>query len=227
LIFISYAHEDENYITEFRPFLKVLEREYNIAFWYDRKIPGGSNWEEEIRNHMSRARVALLLVSQDFIASDFIHHEELPELTRAAKKDGATLLWLPISHCTWESTSIAEFQSAACTNPSHPLSEMEKAEKDLVYKKLFLEIKDAFSKSSNIKSVDCQQTVAMPQSPVTADRKHAIISFLKEDEKLNVRDLSTKLGLSENRVRALLREMVNDGIIEKVGNNRHVYYVLG
>ena len=56
-----------------------------------------------------------------------------------------TFLWLPISHCTWELTSVADFQSAVDTNPSHPLSEMTKAEKDLIYKKLSLEIKKAFA----------------------------------------------------------------------------------
>ncbi|HVI43177.1 MAG TPA: TIR domain-containing protein, partial [Anaerovoracaceae bacterium] len=123
----------------------VLERDYNIAYWYDRKIQSGENWDEAIRKHMSRAKIALLLVSQNFIASDFIHNEELPELTKAAKEDGALLLWLPISHCTWELTSVADFQSAVDTNPSHPLSEMTKAEKDLIYKKLSLEIKKAFA----------------------------------------------------------------------------------
>ena len=144
-VFISYAHEDEMYISELKPFLRVLERDYNITYWYDRKIKSGENWEEAIRKHMSRAKIALLLVSQNFIASDFIHNEELPELTKAAKEDGALLLWLPISHCTWEFTSVADFQSAVNTNPSHPLSEMTKAEKDLTYKKLLLEIKKAFA----------------------------------------------------------------------------------
>lgn len=144
-VFISYAHEDESYITELKPFLRVLERDYNIAYWYDRKIQSGENWDEAIRKHMSRAKIALLLVSQNFIASDFIHNEELPELSKAAKEDGALLLWLPISHCTWELTSVADFQSAVDTNPSHPLSEMTKAEKDLIYKKLLLEIRKAFS----------------------------------------------------------------------------------
>jgi len=144
-VFISYAHEDESYITELKPFLRVLERDYNIAYWYDRKIRSGENWDEAIRKHMSRAKIALLLVSQNFIASDFIHNEELPELTKAAKEDGALLLWVPISHCTWELTSVADFQSAVDTNPGHPLSEMTKAEKDLIYKKLSLEIKRAFT----------------------------------------------------------------------------------
>jgi 7-cyano-7-deazaguanine synthase in queuosine biosynthesis len=144
-VFISYAHEDESYVSELKPFLRVLERDYNIAYWYDKKIKSGEKWDEAIRKHMSRAKIALLLVSQDFIASDFIHNEELPELTKAAKEDGAVLLWLPISHCTWEFTSVADFQSAVDTNPSHPLSEMTKAEKDLVYKKLSLEIKQAFA----------------------------------------------------------------------------------
>ena len=225
-IFISYAHEDEKYITELKPFLRVLERDCNIAYWYDKKIQGGDDWEEEIRKHMSRAKVALLLVSQDFIASDFIHNEELPELTKAAKNDGATLLWLPISHCTWESTSFADFQSAAGTNPNRPLSEMEKVDKDLVYKKLFREIKDAFNSNEHVVSASPKSAPIQSQSAVVAYRKDIIVSFLKENGQARVVDLCKVVGLSDGRVRILLRELMSNGIVKRVGSNRYVYYML-
>jgi len=144
-VFICYAHEDKAYIDELKPFLKVLERDNNISYWYDGKIQSGEDWDEAIRKHMSRAKIALLLVSQNFLASDFIHNEELPELIKAASEDNALLFWLPISHCTWEFTAVADFQSAGDTNPDHPLSEMTKAEKDRCFKRLSLKIKEAFA----------------------------------------------------------------------------------
>jgi 7-cyano-7-deazaguanine synthase in queuosine biosynthesis len=143
-IFISYAHEDGAYIDELKPFFRQLERDYNISYWYDKKTKSGEEWKEEIRKHMSRAKVALLLVSQYFLASDFIHDEEMPELIKSAKDEGTLLLWLPISHCMWKLTPIADFQSAVGTDPIHPLSGMTKTEKDLIYTNLSLEIKNAF-----------------------------------------------------------------------------------
>jgi len=64
------------------------------------------------------------------------------------------------------------------------------------------------------------------QSVAQTDRKHIIISFLEENSKANVRDLANLIELSDGRVRALLREMVSDGTIEKVGTNQYTYYIL-
>jgi len=60
----------------------------------------------------------------------------------------------------------------------------------------------------------------------TNEKKHIIIGFLNEHQKVTVSDISTFLKLSKPRTRAILQEMSNDGIIEKIGNNRYAYYVL-
>lgn len=143
-IFISYAHVDNQYIDELKPFLSVLARDKKIEYWYDGMIPGGAKFEDKIQEHLSRAKIALLLVSQNFIASDFIHNKELPTLMAAAEKDGAVVLWLPISHCVWNGTIIADYQSAAGTNPNNPLAALTLNERNAVYTKLSEEIMSAF-----------------------------------------------------------------------------------
>ena len=64
------------------------------------------------------------------------------------------------------------------------------------------------------------------QSVAPADRKRTVISFLEENGQAKVSDFVNVIGLSDGRVRALLREMVSDGAIKKVGNNRYAYYIL-
>ena len=71
-----------------------------------------------------------------------------------------------------------------------------------------------------------QSVVNRSQSDTLSDRKQAIISFLEEHGRAKAIDFANVIGLSDGRVRALLREMVSDGTIEKVGNNRYAYYVL-
>ncbi|MCL2767184.1 MAG: winged helix-turn-helix transcriptional regulator [Synergistaceae bacterium] len=71
-----------------------------------------------------------------------------------------------------------------------------------------------------------QSVVNRSQSDTLSDRKEAIISFLEEHGRAKAIDFANVIGLSDGRVRALLREMVSDGTIEKVGNNRYAYYVL-
>jgi formylglycine-generating enzyme required for sulfatase activity len=70
----------------------------------------------------------MLLVSPDFLASDFIARHELPPLLEAARKQGATILWVPLRHSLYRVTEIARYQ-AAC-DPKTPLSTLTPAEQD-------------------------------------------------------------------------------------------------
>jgi ATP-dependent DNA helicase RecG len=64
------------------------------------------------------------------------------------------------------------------------------------------------------------------QAVAPSDRKRIVIEYLKEQGQAKTPDFIVVTGLSDGRVRALLREMVNDGTIEKVGDNRYTHYVL-
>jgi predicted HTH transcriptional regulator len=75
--------------------------------------------------------------------------------------------------------------------------------------------------------IDSYQSVAnRSQSVAMTDRKQAVVSFLEKNSQAKVSDFINIIGLSDGRVRTLLREMVSDGTIEKVGQNRYAYYVL-
>ena len=75
-------------------------------------------------------------------------------------------------------------------------------------------------------SIGHQSAANRLQSATTADRKSKIISFLEEHNQATVSDFISIIGLSEGRVRDVLRDMVSDGTIEKVGDKRYAYYVL-
>jgi len=64
------------------------------------------------------------------------------------------------------------------------------------------------------------------QSTAPADRKQTIVSLLRKQEQVRVSELINIIGITEGRIRDLLREMVNDGTIEKIGKNRYAYYIL-
>ena len=86
--------------------------------------------------------------------------------------------------------------------------------------------KVTFRRSDPDSSIGRQSAANRSQSATTADRKKNVLSFLEKNHQGKVSDFIDIIGLSEGRVRDLLREMVSDGTIEKIGQNRYAYYVL-
>jgi CheY-like chemotaxis protein len=76
-LFYSYAHEDESLRDELQGHLKILERRGLLAPWHDRKIVAGQDWSHEIDANLRSAELVLLLISKDFIGSDYIMGTEL------------------------------------------------------------------------------------------------------------------------------------------------------
>lgn len=76
-LFYSYAHEDEPLRDELAGHLKILERRGLIRAWHDRQILAGEDWHQAIDEHLDSADLVLLLVSKDFVGSDYIFGVEL------------------------------------------------------------------------------------------------------------------------------------------------------
>src|SRR5262245_50873128 len=79
-VFISYSHKDKEWLERLLIFLNPLERNGIIKCWADTKIDAGGKWKQEIKQAIESASAAILLISADFIASDFIATDELPPL---------------------------------------------------------------------------------------------------------------------------------------------------
>ena len=77
-VFISYSHADEQYRRELGIALASLRDEGKVSEWHDRKIQGGEEWDEAIKRQLNKADIILLLLSADFIASDYIRKTEIP-----------------------------------------------------------------------------------------------------------------------------------------------------
>jgi hypothetical protein len=104
-IFISYAHEDDEWRRRLVTNLKTLVRKRLVEVWDDTKIGAGENWLEKIDSKMLGARIAVLLISEDFLASDFIFKKEVPRLFNRHKRAGMTIFPLLIRSCDWEEVS--------------------------------------------------------------------------------------------------------------------------
>src|SRR5690349_16513348 len=103
-VFISYSHKDKRWLNRLQTHLKPLVRDGVLDIWVDTMIDPGGKWRDEIRAAIDSARVALLIVSAEFLASDFIATDELPPLLEAAEKDGVRILPLIAGHSLFEHT---------------------------------------------------------------------------------------------------------------------------
>ncbi len=102
-VFISYSHLDESWKKRLLRHFKALERQgLAVAPWDDRKIPGGGDWEAEIRAAMAGADAAVLLISTDFLASEFINKVEVPFLLERREKVGLQVIPVIIEPCNWQ-----------------------------------------------------------------------------------------------------------------------------
>jgi predicted nucleotide-binding protein len=79
-IFISYSHADKVWKDRLVKHLRVLEREGFCHLWHDRKIGLGNDWDPEIENALNKADVAVLVISPDFLDSDFTREKEIPRI---------------------------------------------------------------------------------------------------------------------------------------------------
>jgi AbiTii/TIR domain len=136
-VFISYSHKDARFCEELKTHLRPLERAGRVSTWSDKQIEAGTQWLQEITTALSKTKVAVMLVTKDFLASDFIHEYELGPLLKTAKQSGVRILWVLVRACNWQSTALKDLQALLPT--TKPLAQM-KADRDQAWVKVCEEI---------------------------------------------------------------------------------------
>ena len=140
-VFISYSHEDSMWLRKLKTFLKPFERNYTIHVWDDTRIKTGRDWRQEIEHALQKTKIAVLMISADFLASDFIINNELPLLLSAAEKDGTIIMPIILKPCSFTRfPDLCKFQSV--NKPSKTLIEMYEGEQDRFLLKLAEDILD-------------------------------------------------------------------------------------
>jgi hypothetical protein len=134
-VFISYSHADVDVLKRIQVHLKPLERDGRIDLWVDTRIKAGDRWEKKIQAALASAKVAILLISADFLASDFITNNELPPLLLAAEREGVKIVPVIVKPSRFlRDKNLSVFQ--ALNDPAIPVIRMPEAEREELFVRL-------------------------------------------------------------------------------------------
>jgi predicted AAA+ superfamily ATPase len=138
-VFICYSHEDDEWRELLYLHLKVLDYQEVLFTWDDQKIIAGQYWSQEIEDNMNTADIAVLLISKDFLTSDFIMKREIPFLLERRKNDGINIFPLLVRYCYWERIPwLKKLQIRP--QDSLPLSDGDQNKQDLICVQIVKEI---------------------------------------------------------------------------------------
>ena len=110
-VFYSYSHRDEALRDELENHLALLKRQGVIRDWHDRRITAGSEWSGKIDDYLNSAGVILLLVSADFLASDYCYDLEMKRAMERHERGEAVVIPIILRAVDWHSAPFGKLQA--------------------------------------------------------------------------------------------------------------------
>jgi TIR domain len=156
-LFFSYSHTDEEYRNRLEKHLAPLKREGLISGWHDRKIHAGGHLHDEISQHVEHDQVILLLVSADFLASDYCQDREMATALERHKRKEAIIIPIIVHPCDWKNTPLGELR--VTPRDGKPIS--KHPHHDDAYLEIVTDIREAIPKVDH----QPQRTQSIPITP--------------------------------------------------------------
>jgi hypothetical protein len=110
-VFFSYSHKDEEHRDRLETHLALLKRQGIIEAWHDRRIGAGTEWKAAIDANLAEAQIVLLLISPDFLASDFCYDVEVKRAIERHAAGATRVVPIIVRACDWESAPFAKLQA--------------------------------------------------------------------------------------------------------------------
>jgi hypothetical protein len=160
-VFFSYSHKDELLRDELEKHLSILKRQGVINTWHDRRIDAGAQFHEEISNNLKNANIILLLVSPDFLASDYCYDIELKKALEMNDAGDAVVVPVILRPCDWSSSLFGKLMATPADGK--PVTKFTN------YDDAFLQISEVIKKVVNQQTKNNESTV-VKEEPFISDR---------------------------------------------------------
>jgi hypothetical protein len=147
-IFVAYSHKDTRLRERLSKHLSVLEREGLVRVWFDGCLVPGSAWDETIRHSLDEAGIVLLLISADFVASEYCYSVEMKAALDRHREGQAVVIPVILRDADWTRLPIAELQ--ALPEGARPITKW--SDRDSAYKSVVQGVRKAIAAltSSNV-----------------------------------------------------------------------------
>lgn len=215
-VFISYSREDAEWVKRLRTHLAPLLQDDQLDLWDDSKIQPGDDWRAEIRAALDSSSAAILLISPDFVASDFIRKNELLPLLEAAEKQGKVILPIHVRPSYLKGTPLERVQSF--NTPDQSLKALPEVESDALL------VKVAERVDALIAAVSTAPDTSRKQPDAYADARRRIRKALRDPryEWRTVRRLAVLGGVTTKEALEILRAEKDVRLGEKLRRGARV-----
>ena len=161
-VFFSYSHRDETLRDELETHLAMLKRQGVINTWHDRRIGAGKELDQEINRYLEEAEIILLLVSPNFLASDYCYDVEMSRALERHESGDARVIPVILRPCAWHDAPFGKLM--AIPNDGKPVTKYPDQDD------AFLEITRAIKAAAN-ELRPAEHTGPQVTCPQTATRK--------------------------------------------------------
>ncbi len=209
LVFISYSHKDEKWRERLHLFLKPAEQSGSISVWDDRRIHLGDEWNTAIDEAIAQASVAVLLISPEYLASEWVSMKEIPDLLKRQQQGSLRIIPILLKPCNWNE---ADWLSTIQIFPSDgkPIAGRSKNTQD----KLFKDVADYIVHFATGQTSTPTPLPSPPLETTTASQPPPVAEATDKTDELTVFSLS-EFELSDEVKTTLHRAQVLATYAEK------------
>jgi hypothetical protein len=178
-LFVSYSHRDKRFADELMVHLAPLRQRFEFELWSDQNIAAGDKWKSEIDTALQKADIAILLVSADYLASDWIAATELPRLLTRGESGETRVIPIIVRPCAWAHTPLAYLQ--AFPRGGKTFTELSEVQKDRAWTELTELLEAELHRLTSVEEPSAQPgakrrrptkpTDTTPKNPVKAEEQ--------------------------------------------------------